>query len=1512
MHYKNTSSCCSDKSGNRQYSTMDRRGNLRKSYLCKERIFIFASAREGLQWSTLCLLCLSLLLLTCCADTDTPVSQATLQTETIESDDEYVYFVGDTWSSVVFAHKEHSDRENSDCYICHDHEPMVGSSKWNCSACHTANDPENLCDQDENHGCIMAQCNSCHEERVESSPNAPFIDCSGETGEGGCCLECHQGGYLASSGVLLDSPVEGVNYQTETISNTTDSNGTFFYMEGEIVTFSIADLILGRTLGGPIKTIVDLVEGAVDAYDPTVTNICRFLITLDQDGDPDNGITLTQEIITEVEGRNIDFEQGIDDFSNDPDVEALIDVLNNLSGVFTANTPRSLCAAEDAQIHLTATLISINFGPLVTFPGALQVSGSSGCNAMGCHSQLPSANGTYHIDETYPDGTLNGSPIYKHDTQNYWIHWNSAGEDDEWKLSANTTIGSYQHHYSWTDTGGENTYPPLGGWPSGCFTDEGKQITAILSPLGGITGTLWVGEQLTGTYYYFDDEGDTESGTTYQWYRCDDNIGTNDVMISGADSQTYTLVSEDENKYIRFGVTPGAASGNNQGEEIQSGPAGPIIVNGPPVATDVSISGEKNVNAVLTGGYTYTDSLGDTEDGTTFKWYRYSSAAGSGEEVIAGATSMTYTLQNNDQGKYIKFEVTPGASTGISPGTPVKSTSFGPIDPDPLNQAPTSSTPVISGAGGCICINSELTASYTYSDAEDDPEGSSTYQWYIETAVGSGEYEAINGATSLTCTVTDDCDEGKYVKFKVTPIATTGNSPGTTVESNPIQIQIDPDNQPPVVSNVYIQTPVYVESQAVGYYDYYDADGNIDTSTFQWYVADTINGTYTAVSGATSYIFIPPDSSYEGKYLKLRVTPHSGCGNNTSVVSVESDPVEINPSLNNAYPVVDNVSITGTVRVAETLTGVYDYTDADSDPDCSTLQWYYSADQDGTYTAISGATSENYTPPDNGVYEGKYLKFCVTPISCSGNNYIDPPEVYSDAFGPLSYSLSNVPPTVSNVLIDEESIPEGEDECICANTELIGSYDYYDQEGSPEDESSTSYQWYVSDSESGTYTAISGATLITYTPPKIYEGKYLKLGVRARSQWGNPSYGTEVLSSAYQIGPDREDSVPVAIMPTGMKVSLSDVSGVNGVYELDTVNYPGGQFNGKPIYKHETENYWIHWNTSSGYEYDYIWAIGDTPTSDQYLYSALSPLGTGNTPPSGWWPSLSDDPGAVPVMPNSGISGTYSRIIEEGITAPGSTPIGIPGNPYITGSTITGTYEFYDAESDPELGSTYQWYRCIDEAGTNDTPISGANLQSYTPTSADVGYYLRFEVVPGAASGNTPGIGSKSIAVGPITDTTVYTGEISSASDVDQLTIHLDSASDVVIDVQAFESCSGMKPIPSDFFDGVHSNNDLIANIYLFTDTTGTLIDSSIGGYPAPSYTPGVHDTRTGQSPYLSLSDLSAGDYIISIGSYTLSETDAWNGENTDSQNSYWTTGTDYYGNTITNFYNIFVTIDPN
>ena len=183
------------------------------------------------------------------------------------------------------------------------------------------------------------------------------------------------GGTSLQEGVFLDTVVEGIEYETATQSGVTDSNGTFKYHEGETITFSIADVVLGQTMAKATMTPVDLVIGAIDETAPTVTNICRLLQSLDEDGNLNNGITISTEIRNEVANRPIDFTQSTEDFGNDPDIEALFATLNAL-GIFTDEGDRTLCSAEQAQSHMKITLNSSGLYP-ISWNGVEHYYGSS-------------------------------------------------------------------------------------------------------------------------------------------------------------------------------------------------------------------------------------------------------------------------------------------------------------------------------------------------------------------------------------------------------------------------------------------------------------------------------------------------------------------------------------------------------------------------------------------------------------------------------------------------------------------------------------------------------------------------------------------------------------------------------------------------------------------------------------------------------------------------------------------------------------------------------------------------------------------------------------------------------------------------------------------------------------------------------------------------------------------------------------------------------------------------------
>ncbi len=169
---------------------------------------------------------------------------------------------------------------------------------------------------------------------------------------------CGGGGGGSSSpetatGVFIDEAVEGLTFISGDQMGVTDANGTFTYEIGSDVMFSIGGIVIGIAEGSSIITPVDLVSGAEDEMDSTVTNIARLLQTLDDDGNPDNGILITENVTDAAADIVIDFSLSVNEFSEDGDVQVAITSLTT----FTTAGARMLIPSMTAQEHLAGTLI---------------------------------------------------------------------------------------------------------------------------------------------------------------------------------------------------------------------------------------------------------------------------------------------------------------------------------------------------------------------------------------------------------------------------------------------------------------------------------------------------------------------------------------------------------------------------------------------------------------------------------------------------------------------------------------------------------------------------------------------------------------------------------------------------------------------------------------------------------------------------------------------------------------------------------------------------------------------------------------------------------------------------------------------------------------------------------------------------------------------------------------------------------------------------------------------------
>ncbi|MNK80699.1 Cellulosome-anchoring protein precursor [compost metagenome] len=491
-----------------------------------------------------------------------------------------------------------------------------------------------------------------------------------------------------------------------------------------------------------------------------------------------------------------------------------------------------------------------------------------------------------------------------------------------------------------------------------------------------MTGIPTEGQTLTGSYSYADMNGDAENGTSYQWYRSDDAaLTTNHTPIPGAATKTYTLQADDIGKYISFEVTPRSAEDPVTGTAVESAAVKIAAAPAAPTAANVSVTGQAISGQTLTGSYTFSDANGDEESGSLYKWYRSDdSSMTTNHTLIAGATSRTYTLQADDEDKYISFEVTPQTEAAPTTGTAVESAATARVIPAPVE--PTAASVSVSGNA---TEGQTLTGSYSYSDVNGDVESGSTYQWYrSDDPAHLLNHTAITNATSKEYTL-QAADIGKYISFEVVPRNETAPTTGFAVESAATAMIIAGPKAPTAAQVTISGTPTVGESLS-GSYNYADVNGDVEMgSMYQWYRSDnaalTLNHKAIAQATGTTYILQADDV---GKYISFEVTPRNGAAPTTGA-AVESDATaKVVPAA--AAPTVSSVSVTGTAVAGQTLTGSYSYEDVNGDQESgSTYQWYRSDDSAMTanHTLIAGATNRTYTLQAADV--GKYISFQVTP-----------------------------------------------------------------------------------------------------------------------------------------------------------------------------------------------------------------------------------------------------------------------------------------------------------------------------------------------------------------------------------------------------------------------------------------------------------------------------------------------------------------------------------------------------
>lgn len=344
--------------------------------------------------------------------------------------------------------------------------------------------------------------------------------------------------------------------------------------------------------------------------------------------------------------------------------------------------------------------------------------------------------------------------------------------------------------------------------------NEAAPVAKNVQLSGGITA----GAQITAFYEYQDVNGDLEKGSTYTLYRADskdaeqwDSVATGNCR--GGQPIELTVPADAKGAYIKIGITPKNEAQNPVGVETFSSVVGPLSdKQEKPVASEVEITGNAEVDALLTATYRYSDANNDAESGSTYRWSMSSDAASENWTTITEGTCtqlipQTLMLDISTRGKYIKFEILPKNTGENGNGDAAVSNIIGPIGESTVSgkaekitfggqivdingkrgQAVTQNIDSIYGAA----INGKIEATYKYTHqngiAEDKEK--TQYQWYTTyySEPTAADLIAIEGADDASYTV-EETAGGKYLVLGIKAASADGKL-GDECYSDPILVK---------------------------------------------------------------------------------------------------------------------------------------------------------------------------------------------------------------------------------------------------------------------------------------------------------------------------------------------------------------------------------------------------------------------------------------------------------------------------------------------------------------------------------------------------------------------------------------------------------------------------------------------------------------------------------------------------------------------------------------------------
>jgi len=819
---------------------------------------------------------------------------------------------------------------------------------------------------------------------------------------------------------------------------------------------------------------------------------------------------------------------------------------------------------------------------------------------------------------------------------------------------------------------------------------------------------------------------------TYQWMVGSSTAGPF-TAISGANSASYTIPDSYQGLYL---VVQASGNGNFNGS-VTSGAFGPIAGLPQTPLSSVGISGSVYIGSTLSA-----DSLTPSGATASYQWLSCSTSNGT-YLPISGATSSTYTISSGDSGHYFELQATgTGSYSGTVTGGPV-----GPVGNVPITG--------ISNIIGNTVVGQTLTAGTV------TPAGATvTYQW-ISVNGNTGAETDIPGATSSTYYISSTQYNNDYFKVRATG---TGSFTGTITSAATIS-KLGTGTTAVTAIGATTGTLQVGQTLTAG-----TLMPTYAVATYQWYKCSTSGGTYTSIAGATNATYTLTGSDC-GYYLKV-----TAVGSGNYVGTVTNSPV--GPVTSGVLTAIGD--IVGTAASNQTLTA------GTLTPAAATVtyQWQVSSSAYGTYSNISGATSNTYSLGTGNT--GNFFKVLATGYgSFSGtatSNIIGP--VVSGSATPISAIGSIIgSAVVGQTLYAGDLSPSG---------------------------ASVTYQWMRCGTSGGTYSSISGATSGSYTLTPGDFGYCIEVRATGSGSYSGIATSSPTASvAAYPLTAISEiigNTCPGKALTAGTVTPLGATVRYQWQYTEDGVNFTdviGANSSSFTLLNDYNYKYFRVKVDGTG---SYIGTVYSNLTAQRVGSTSINLTGMGTITgtaavgktltagalsPSGasatyQWQRCATSGGSYNIIPGA-TSGSYtltaddygcyievvatgSGFYSEALTsAPTSrvttTAITSIGN--IVGTAAQGQTLTAGTISPASATVTYQWQSCATSNGTF-TNVSGATGSTYIIGSGDVGNYLRVTVTgTGAYTGAAVSTPTGPVISGSATPITAI-GSISGTAQVGQ------------------------------------------------------------------------------------------------------------------------------------------------